>query len=104
MEWPCCSITASEPRRWSAGELTAALAPDDAAGMIRRQSHRAAWAIAAVAALLAPAVAHADLPPSAASLRAEVAALLKRWADAQHRGDAAAYLALYDKAHFKGEK
>jgi hypothetical protein len=38
------------------------------------------------------------------SLRAATQQLLHDWAEAQHRGDAAAYLAFYDARHFKGRK
>src|SRR5260370_34007929 len=42
--------------------------------------------------------------PSPESLRAATQQLLHDWAEAQHRGDAAAYLAFYDGRNFKGQK
>jgi hypothetical protein len=38
------------------------------------------------------------------SLRAATQQLLRDWAEAQHRGDAATYLGFYDARHFKGQK
>jgi len=42
--------------------------------------------------------------PTPDSLRAQVKTLLASWAAAQHAGDAAAYLALYDPKRFRGQK
>jgi hypothetical protein len=60
-------------------------------------------ATAAVSGDAGAIAAPAPVDP-AAPLRAEGEALLARWLDAQNRGDHAAYVALYEPAHFKGIK
>ncbi len=58
----------------------------------------------AFVALLSLAAAPPEHSPSPAEIRAATQTLLTAWADAQHRGDVAAYLAFYDHAHFTGQK
>jgi hypothetical protein len=58
----------------------------------------------AAAAVIDAGAAAATAPDPARLLRQEGEALLARWLEAQHRGDHAAYAALYEPAHFQGIK
>jgi hypothetical protein len=67
----------------------------------------AAARLALLASLMIASLALADAPtPNLASgaLQKDALALLTAWVDAQNRGDAAAYVAFYDKDHFQGVK